>query len=495
MPSCDLHSGRYRTAAAAVILPVDADVPFSQSNPLDSGSATPRAMRVTPRTAGIEASPLAGVPRSKSHTQRALLIGAARGGATTIRRPLVAIDTVTLATALTALGAPAARAGGSEHSAGETWTVTGGLKHGVVGRVDVEENGTALRTLSMVVPLCGGRLSLDARPGLRRRPHAGAWTTLRSWGARVQTEEWPVQIDGSSLVLPDPLQIDIANTTQFASGALLGLAARHRLGLPTPTAARLRAARDPGYLELTASMLRASGFELETQTEPATADRDAVVRCQLQGWQAVKPWTVDVPIDPSSATFAHVLAALHRHQNSEAEWHLQPARDRTARAEAGRAETGEPDPHPERAVVHDIRHLLGAPPGSRLELDGVSERPDAFPALAVLAAHRPHTTRFANLSVLRGKESDRIAAIERGLHACGVECDSTPDSLTVTGPIRRRGPVVIPCPPDHRIVMAFALLGSVLDGGVEVDQPQAVQKSWPKFFEWLGAFATVTPIR
>ena len=55
-------------------------------------------------------------------------------------------------------------------------------------------------------------------------------------------------------------------------------------------------------------------------------------------------------------------------------------------------------------------------------------------------------------------------------------------------------PVFVPTPADHRIVMAIALLGTRIPGGVEIGNPEAVAKSWPGYFEWLGRVSEVTSV-
>jgi 3-phosphoshikimate 1-carboxyvinyltransferase len=100
-----------------------------------------------------------------------------------------------------------------------------------------------------------------------------------------------------------------------------------------------------------------------------------------------------------------------------------------------------------------------------------------------------------HLPALRDKESDRLQAIAAGLCAAGAGCRVEDDGLVVVGPLPRT-PVVpreLPAVADHRIVMALSLLGTVLPGGVRVGNEQAVGKSWPAFFDWLGRAARVTP--
>ena len=123
----------------------------------------------------------------------------------------------------------------------------------------------------------------------------------------------------------------------------------------------------------------------------------------------------------------------------------------------------------------------------------LASRPDTFPCLAMLAALRRGRTEFDDLPALRHKESDRIHAMAEALTALGVTCEERTHGLAVEGPLPEpRGPVALKTPPDHRVVMALALLGTKLPFGVVVEHGDAVEKSWPDFFAWLGRVAEVT---
>jgi 3-phosphoshikimate 1-carboxyvinyltransferase len=125
-------------------------------------------------------------------------------------------------------------------------------------------------------------------------------------------------------------------------------------------------------------------------------------------------------------------------------------------------------------------------------LADLAARPDCVPALAALAATRPVETRIERVVALRGKESDRIVALAKALGALGVRCEELADGLVVRGPLpAREGTARCPVPDDHRVVMALALLGTILPDGIELEHGEAVAKSWPAFFEWLGKVAVV----
>jgi len=104
---------------------------------------------------------------------------------------------------------------------------------------------------------------------------------------------------------------------------------------------------------------------------------------------------------------------------------------------------------------------------------------DEYPLLAVAAAFAPGTSIFHGLYELRVKESDRLAAIVEGLCACGIAASIDGDTLRVTGGTVAGGEVMTHG--DHRIAMAFLVLGLGAKGPVSVDRAEMIATSFPSF--------------
>src|SRR5690606_5790284 len=117
---------------------------------------------------------------------------------------------------------------------------------------------------------------------------------------------------------------------------------------------------------------------------------------------------------------------------------------------------------------------------------------DEYPILAVAAALAEGPTTMLGLAELRVKESDRLAVVARGLEANGVRVEEGPDSLTVHGSGGRRVPGggTVETHMDHRIAMAFLVLGLASEKGVTVDDGAFIDTSFPNFLslmQGLGA--------
>jgi 3-phosphoshikimate 1-carboxyvinyltransferase len=112
---------------------------------------------------------------------------------------------------------------------------------------------------------------------------------------------------------------------------------------------------------------------------------------------------------------------------------------------------------------------------------------DEYPILAVAAAFAEGTTRMRGLKELRVKESDRLAAVADGLRANGVAVEIEGDDLIVHGQGRAAGGGVVATHMDHRIAMAFLVMGLATEKPVGVDDSAFIATSFPTFVSMMRA--------
>lgn len=197
---------------------------------------------------------------------------------------------------------------------------------------------------------------------------------------------------------------------------------------------------------------------------------------------------VDVPGDPSSAAFFAGLAALassgslcldHVCVNETRTGFLVQLRRMGARVaeESRRLEGGE-----------WIADLVVSPGDLKGVVVGAADVPsmvDELPLLACLAARADGETIITGAGELRVKESDRIAAVVANLRAIGAEADELPDGMHIRGssrPLRGR----VTTYGDHRLAMAFGVLGTATGNAIEVDDRDCVAVSYPEFWRDLA---------
>jgi 3-phosphoshikimate 1-carboxyvinyltransferase len=198
------------------------------------------------------------------------------------------------------------------------------------------------------------------------------------------------------------------------------------------------------------------------------------------------PVDLDVPGDPSSAAFLAALAALAKGGELEIEGVLANStrtgffsalRRMGAHVELERAERAGETVATVRVRPDWLRAIDVGP-------DEVPSMIDELPLLACVAALADGETHIRGASELRVKESDRIAAVVANLQAVGVKAREFPDGMAIIG---RQGPLAgkVVTHGDHRLAMAFGVLGALPGSDIEIDDRECVSVSFPGFWKAL----------
>lgn len=430
----------------------------------------PGTTRARPVTEATEVR----VPGDKSISHRALLCAALADGTSRLRGVLAAADTRATAAALRELGA--ALPGLPED--GAPIEVEGVGLRGLRGDgavLDCGNSGTSARLLAGVLAASRGvRARLDGDASLRRRPMGRIVHPLREAGARIEVDDeaaptLPLRVEGAALSALD--HASTVASAQVKSALLLaGLVGGVPVRVSEP-----RLSRDH-----TERMLRAMGVQAESFADGTRATAVLVPAERLA------PLDLDVPGDPSSAAYVAALAAavpgarvrildvclnptrtafFDALASMGAEVALRPRMAGTASAE------------PRGDIEVAGRELRGIDPDPA----AVPSMIDELPLLAALGALADGDTRIGGAGELRVKESDRIAATAAALRAVGARVEELPDGLAVRGAgsglrgtVRTHG--------DHRLAMAFGVLGAAPGNAVDVDDPACTDVSYPGFW-------------
>jgi 3-phosphoshikimate 1-carboxyvinyltransferase len=397
------------------------------------------------------------------------MLGTLAVGETVIEGLLEGEDVLRTAAAMRALGASAVRQDDG------TWRVHGRGIGGLQEPADVLDLGNAGTGARLLLGLLAThRLTafLTGDASLRGRPMARVAKPLQEIGARIVARDGcrlPLAITGAVEPVPISYRLPVASAQVKSAVLLAGLNTPGETSViePEPT-------RD--HTEL---MLR--HFGVDVRVEMTSEGR----RTTIVGQPEITGRRIAVPADPSSAAFPLVAALLlpgsdvtlsnvgiNPHRIGLIETLREMGADIAFTNQ--RQAAGEP--------VADIRVRSSPLSGVAVPAARAPSMIDEYPVLAVAAACAGGTTVMQGLGELRVKESDRLAAMAKGLRACGVSVEDGPDSLTVRADNGRpRGGAEIAANLDHRIAMAFLVMGMVAERPVAIDDGEPIETSFPGF--------------
>ena len=409
------------------------------------------------------------VPGDKSLSHRALLFGALAAGESRVTGLLEGADVLATAEALRALGVELERLGEG------LWRIHGRGLGGLAEPdrpLDLGNSGTAVRLLLGVLAGHPFTTFLTGDESLRARPMGRVIEPLCRMGAKVLArsgQRLPLAITGTNELMPIRYEQPVASAQVKSAVLLAGLHAAGRTTVIEPQPSRDHTERLLGQL----------GAELEI----ATLD-DGRRAVSVIGQPELEAAEVAVPGDISSAAFPLVAAAVREGAVLRLDHvGVNPLRSGLLDCllEMG-AELRQLDAAGDGEPVASLEIAGGTLEGIEVPAERAPRMIDEYPILAVAAACARGTTRLAGLAELRVKESDRLAAIARGLEACGVEVEVGEDSLVVHG---RGGPppgdAVIDARHDHRIAMSFLVLGALARTPVTVEGAETIETSFPGF--------------
>jgi 3-phosphoshikimate 1-carboxyvinyltransferase len=429
----------------------------------------------------IEKSTIKGkvtIPSSKSMTIRALMCATLSKGESEILNPLLSDDTGAAADLLMKIGVKIAKEK-------DVWRVTGGRLRVPAEDLNCGESATTMRFMTAILALVPGEHKLVGGPMLTKRPVKPLVEALKKLGVKGVTAGKttpPVTITGGTFV-GGTTDIPGNVSSQFIS-ALLLLAPFAKtdvtIKLTTPLTSK-------PYILMTIWCLKKFGITVRT-----AVDRFVIKR------QRYQPTRLKVEGDWSSASYFLALGAI-------SEDGVQIENLNTASLQGDR-------------VMLDYLRTMGA----RVRVNGdsltvsrdrlrainanLADCIDLLPAMAVLAALAEGDSVFVGIDRARIKESNRVTSVKEGLIKLGIDVVETEEQLTITGiktkkdtddgsqeNIKEETPqdtpekkdaVVIKSYGDHRIAMAFGVLGAAL-GGITIDGAECVAKTFPDFWEAL----------
>lgn len=425
------------------------------------------------------------VPSSKSLTIRGLMCGALTRGESEIVHPLVSEDTKAAAEVLGKIGVGLKKED-------DIWRISGGRFRIPSQELYCGESATTLRFMTAICSLIPGTHRLVGGPSLSKRPVKSLVEALKKVGIKGSLEGKttpPVTIEGGTFSgglteLPGNI------SSQFISALLLiGPFSKQELSvkLTTPMTSK-------PYVLMTIWCLKQFGINVRREFDKFVVHR-----------QRYKPTRIEIEGDWSSASYFLSLGATS--QGVEVQ-NISTSSLQGDRVMLDFLRTM-------GAVVRVAGNSITVSEGKLKAIEAdLTDCIDLLPTMAVLAALADGQSVFTGIERARIKESNRIAAVRQGLERMDIPVVESSDRLVITGlktpkpagEDKESGedkdesgentsqesveqnlePVLIDSHGDHRIAMAFSVLGAAI-GGVTIDGAECVAKTYPEFWETLKA--------
>jgi 3-phosphoshikimate 1-carboxyvinyltransferase len=410
------------------------------------------------------------VPGDKSISHRAVLIGAVCNGETRIAGFGRSADTEATIGAVRTLGVAV------DEEDVDTLRVRGvglrGLRQPDVP-IDCGNAGTLMRLAAGLVAGQEGRFELLGDASLSERPMERVAEPLRRMGASVETTDGhaPLVVHGSALRAVD-YELPVPSAQVKSAVLLAGLQADGSTTVVEPMPTR----------DHTERLLERAGARVTRRPTSVTVERARELRLseiEIPGdFSSAAPFLVAAAIVPGSAVTVHGVGLNPRRAG------LLDVLERMGAKVAiynRRSIGGEP--------AGDVELRASDLVGATISAGDVPALIDELPLLAVAACHARGDTVVRGASELRLKESDRLEAIVEELRRIGAHIRATRDGFHIKGvPARLRGGVV-DSRGDHRLAMVGAVAGVASREGVDLHGADAVDVSFPGFFDVLEGVA------
>lgn len=327
--------------------------------------------------------------------------------------------------------------------------------------IDCNESGSTLRFFIPIFSLTGEKISFTGRNRLLKRPQKIYEEIFKEQNLYYFQDEDKIEIEGK--IKAKEYFIDGNISSQFISGLLFTLPLLEEnsiININPPF-------ESASYIDLTMEVLKEFGITINKVTP---------LRFEIQGGQKYIAKDYKVEGDFSQLAFFAVLGALNNNLKCIGVNFNSKQGDKAIidilKKSGVKIEEIEEGYLIHKGKIKDCEIDLG-------------DCPDLGPILNVLAMYGEGEFKIFNAGRLRLKESDRISVMEEELKKLGVEIETTEDEIKILGKKNYLGNIEVFGHKDHRIVMSLAIAGTMLEKPIIIDGAEAVEKSYPKFFQDL----------
>ncbi|CAN5883452.1 3-phosphoshikimate 1-carboxyvinyltransferase [soil metagenome] len=419
----------------------------------------PEEIQIEPLVHSVDAT--IRVPGSKSVTNRALIVAALADGTSTIRNPLFSDDSFWLMQALVRLGfeVEADRSAGLVRIEGRAGSIPSGDVEVFVGNA-----GTVARFLPPALALGPGPYRVDGSARMRERPVEDLVEAMRNLGSAVRYADedgcFPLVVEGGGLA-GGKARVSGGRSSQFLSGLLMAAPGAEE-EVVLEVAGELVS---KPYVGITSDVMRSFGVEVSKKDGTYTVS---------PGTYAAQDYKVEP--DASGASYFMAAAAVTGGKVRIPDLGKDSPQGDLRFAEVLGAMGCRVDLGSDFIEVQGPEQLRG------VEVD-MNELSDTMMTLAAIAPFADGPTTITNVEHTRYQETDRVSAVATELNRLGVPAVEAQDSIRIIP--RSIRPGTVQTYDDHRMAMAFALIGLKTEG-IRIKDPGCVTKTFPDYFQRLA---------
>ena len=352
--------------------------------------------------------------------------------------------------------------------------------------VNCGESGLGIRMFAPIIALSGRAITVRGEGSLLSRPMDFFDEVFPKLGIRVVSNKGKLPLEIQGPLQPRSIEIDGSLSSQFLTGLLMAYSAAGAKDV----AIKVNNLKSKPYIDLTLQVMSHFGWEVENRNYEAfyfsgrhIEVTDSPIRYTVEG-------------DWSGGAFLLVAGALAGPIRVQGLDVLSTQADKAileALRESGAA----------MRVADGVIEIGPAGPigGMGVQAAGLkafsfnaTDCPDLFPPLVALAAYCTGTTVIEGVSRLAHKESNRALTLQEEFGKMGVVIQLVGDKMLIRGGEGLKGGVVH-SRHDHRIAMACAVAALGAAGAVTIEEAQAINKSYPDFYEHLQQLGVPVDIR
>lgn len=450
------------------------------------------------------------VPGSKSITNRALLLAALSDGITILKGTLFSDDSRHFLGSLISLGF---KVDIDEKNCTVKVEGKGGAIPNKEGTADVGSAGTAARFITAMLGLSDGCYTINASEQMKKRPMEPLFKVLEDLGAEFEylcePYHLPVKVkgcrydegmskkasntsvnseqmvkkpekhngsekqDGLEKSVSSHVTLDTNESTQYLS-AMLMTGVMNKGGI----AIHVTGERKTGsYVDITRNMMKEFGCNVEYKDETYFIYKNEKYK---NNEKYGNDFTYQIEPDVSAACYFYGIGALLGIKATVKNVHFNSTQGDIQFVKALEKMGCKVD---DRETGISVKGPVGEKKLKGIDIDMKTFSDQAL-TMAAVSIFAEGDTVIRNVGHIRKQESDRLSAMAAELGRMGIKCEEYDDSITIHPGMP--SPCQIETYEDHRVAMAFTLVGLVCDG-IEIKNPMCCRKTFEKYFEVIDS--------